>query len=132
MDLKQIETLISLGDIEGSVTSLTPVVENTPYAQEVLLLDSRYNRMRSDTRKGVVSGEEARIEMNKITAALTEIVNYLKKKQGNDKSTLANSINVNGHNNQIYVGVHDSTINHTTQNHSGSGDNVAGNKIVGK
>lgn len=132
MDLKQIETLISLGDIEGCVTSLTPVVENTPYAEEVLLLDSRFNRMRSETRRGIVTGEEARLEMNKIIAALLEVVNHLKKMQGHDNSTSAKSINVTGQNNQIYVGVHGSTINHTTQNHSGSGDNVAGNKIVGK
>lgn len=132
MDFQSIETLISLGDIEGTVESLAPIVQNTNYSQEILLLHSRYNRMRTETRKGIVSGVEARLEINKIAAALTEVVSDLKKQQGKDDSKSANTVHVSGNNNQVYVGIKDATINHTTQNHSGSGDNVAGSKIVGK
>lgn len=130
MNYQPIEAFIGFGDIEGAMTALTPVTHNTPNAQTILILQSRYSRMRADIQKGIVTGEEARIEMNKITASLTEIVEQLKKKQGGDNTVRESPITVTGNNNHIIVGAKDSTISHTTQNHYGSGDNVQGGKTV--
>jgi Effector-associated domain 11 len=131
MNFQPIEASIGFGDIEGAMTALIPVTRNTPNAQTILLLQSRHSRMRADIQKGIVTGEEARTEMNKIAASLTEIVEQLKKKQdGGDNSVTGNTFTVTGSNNHIIVGVNDSTINHSTQNHYGSGDNVQGGKTV--
>jgi Effector-associated domain 11 len=132
MEIQQIEDLILLSDIEGTFKSLTPLVENTIYAPDVIRLNSRFNDMRSGTKQRALSFEDALKEKNQITAALVDIVNQLKKNASGDTSTDSHTVSVNGTNNQVYVGVKNSTINHTTQNHSGSGDNVAGNKIVEK
>lgn len=132
MNFQPIEASISFGDIEGAMTALSPLTRNTSNAQTILILQSRYSSIRTDIQKGIVTGEEARIEKNKITASLTEIIEQLKKKQGGDNSTSTHNVNINGSNNQVYVGVKDSTINHTTQNHYGSGDNVAGGKTIEK
>jgi hypothetical protein len=130
MNFQPIEASIGFGDIEGAMTALVPVTRNTPNAQTILLLQSRHSRMRTDIQKGIVTGEEARIEMNKITASLTEIVEQLKKKQGGDSIITKSPITVNGNNNHVIIGAKDSTITQTTQNHYGSGDNVAGGKTV--
>ncbi len=133
MNFQPIEAFIGFGDIEGAMAALSPLTRNTSNAQTILLLQSQYSRIRTEIQRGIVTREEARIEKNKIMESLSEIVEQLKKKHdGSDNSVTGNTFTVTGSNNHIIVGVKDSTINHTTQNHYGSGDNVTGSKTVGQ
>ncbi len=59
----------------------------------------------------------------------TDFTEIIREKTSNEQNT--NTLNVTGNNNKTYQGLSNSTItdNSTNQSHTGSGDNIAGDKI---
>ena len=142
--LDQVRQFIKKDELALAIDLLSQLLKNNPALDELILHSARYSRITEQIRQGIVDFEQANIIQNQISDALIDMVRDMETNLvGNVTAqqelkqfseTLAPNIIINSKNivtgtikagGNVHVG--DKNI---TQHHTGSGDNVAGNKEV--
>ncbi|MEM6768869.1 MAG: hypothetical protein AAF655_28285 [Bacteroidota bacterium] len=97
-------------EILEAIGLLTPLLENTPKLQTLLLQESRYREVSSQLLNDEIDYQEGSTTRNKIHTALLDLVNYLKRReeegtfQPDIKKELAHAISVVGSGNLVNTG----------------------------
>ena len=137
--LGQAAELLKIPAISGAVTGLFSWLGNVftkePAKKRLNLFQQ--NKQSEETITELKSNLKYEIEGNEdLQKQLAEKLNEIEKlmKDNNVQSTVSNKISIKGDNNKAYQNIHNSTINDNSvrQTHTGSGDNVGRDKIVGK
>ncbi|MEM1323981.1 MAG: DUF3298 domain-containing protein [Bacteroidota bacterium] len=74
MKFKQIRQLVQDNDLEGALAALQDVVTDGALADELLIIISNYNAVKSNIRKNLLAFEEATIKENRIRNAVLELI----------------------------------------------------------
>ncbi len=143
--LDQVRQFIKKDELALAIDLLSQLLKNSPALDELILHSARYSRISAQIRQGIVDFEQANITQNQISDALIDMVRDIdmgivdnvtaqqELKQFsetfvpathiiNSKNVVTGNISAGG---DVHIG--DKNI---TQHHTGSGDNVAGDKIV--
>jgi hypothetical protein len=137
--LGQATELLKIPAIGGAVTALFGWLGNAftkKSAKEKLELirKNEANEEMLTELQGILKYEIEGNEdlQNELAEKLKEIEKLMKV--NGIQPTVSNKISIKGDNNKAYQNIHNSTINDSSvhQTHSGSGDNVGRDKIVGK
>ena len=131
--------LLKIPVIGSAVTGLFTWLGNAftkKSAKEKLALIEQ-NQHSEDTIIGLKANLETVLEDNDVLQnELAEKLNEIEKlmKENGVQSPVSNPISITGNNNKAYQNINNSTItdNSVRQTHTGSGDNVGRDKIVGK
>ena len=137
--LGQMTELLKIPVINGATTSFFSWLKSKftgSSAQEKLLLieQNEHSEATIIQLKGNIEGVlETNAELrNELAEKLKEIEKLMK--ENGIQPTVSNKISIKGNKNKTYQNINNSTISDisVSQTHSGSGDNVGRDKIVGK
>ena len=114
-------SLIGQGKLDQAIQSLSTFLKHTPAADEMVLHSARNQDLKKQIRQGTISLEEADVTKNKIRLAIMELLHEVEEaylQNPSVKAAVDSSLTRLAAEKKI------------TQIHYGSGDNVAGDKIV--
>lgn len=106
---------ISKDKIDEAISLLKACMADSPISAEIAIHSAKYSDLAKQIRLGTLSLEQTNIEKNKLRLALLDLAEELEKEISKE--------NPNG---QIH------NLKQPQQIHYGSGDNIAGNKIINK
>lgn len=115
--IENLNTLVAQGKIDEVLKKLQMLFKGSTKLNEVILHSSRYTDLKDQIRLGLLDYQTSEISKNKITLAILELIGELNEAVEKDATMMA-EFPGNDHAPKII------------QNHSGSGDNVAGDKII--
>ncbi len=142
--LDQVRQFIKKDELALAIDLLSQLLKNSPALDELILHSARYSRISAQIRQGIVDFEQANITQNQISDALIDMVRDMEESVANNPITeqelkqfnenFTPTIHINNSKNIVTgtinaggnVVIGDKNI---TQHHTGSGDNVGGNKI---
>jgi Effector-associated domain 11 len=107
---------ISSDKIEEAISLLKAFIANSPISAEVAIHSAKYSDLAKQIRLGTLSLEQINVEKNKLRLALLDLAEELEKEISIETQTNAQT----------------PTSKQPQQIHYGSGDNIAGNKIINK
>ncbi|MGK7942524.1 MAG: hypothetical protein AB4062_20665 [Crocosphaera sp.] len=133
--LTNIQTLIQQGDLQTAITQLLQLTENTPYHNEIILHAATLKQLQKSDRLHILSPEDIRREQNRLTYALLEVIqeinpNPTQTTHNNQQNTELLDIIKLLATKPIHVEAKAVSQGNINQTHSGSGDNVAGDKNI--
>jgi len=116
----QIDYLMSKDDLKGVIDLLHKVLKKSPKLDEAILHSARYSDLTKQIRLGVIDFEQANISKNRIRLAVLELVRDIEDACNSDESIL----------DEVSKIEQDNVLPRIGQWHTGTGDNVAGDKIT--
>jgi len=119
---EQIGNLIANDDLPKAISLLKKLLEKSPKLDEAILQSARFSDISKQIRLGIVDFEQASIAKNKIRFAVLDLLRDVEE-------SIESSSEI-----RIEVGKFEEENTQPTikQTHYGSGDNVAGDKIITK
>ena len=142
--LDQVRQFIKKDELALVIDLLSQLLKNSPALDKLILHSARHSRISAQIRQGIVDFEQANITQNQISDALIDMVRDMEESVANNPITeqelkqfnenFTPTIHINNSKNVVAgnisaggnVVIGDKNI---TQHHTGSGDNVGGNKI---
>ena len=115
--IKSLNNLIAKGNLKQAIKELQLLFNDSPKLTEIILQSTRYNNLKEQIRLGTIDLSFAQITENKITFAVLELLNEIDEISDDNQEVLKE---IEGHNTSTVI----------NQNHSGSGDNIGGDKII--
>lgn len=88
--LQQLKTYVQMDRIPEALEGLLELAQGTNSEQIVILQSASYNRLKREINSGVISSENAKIEMNRVVNALLYVIEQLQKElpdENNDSPT---------------------------------------------
>ena len=126
MDMKgfseRLGVLISSNQLDQALKEMRQLLNSSPKLKEVIIQSARYNELKEQIRMGTISYDNEQTTKANIMLALLELTNEIKEQTLEDETL---SLEVQDTISQILQP--SNTINQT---HSGTGDNIGGNKII--
>lgn len=119
---KHIGDLVGQNKLEEAIKRLKYFLKNSPKLNEIILQSARYKDITDQIRMGVVDFENAELTLNKIRFSILSILDEIEN----------NSSNSEIHKSLESFFLKDNLHHSISQQHSGIGDNVAGDKIIKK
>ncbi len=131
--LTNIQNIIQQGDLETAIIQLIQITENTRYHNEIILHAASLKQLQKSDRLNILSSEDIRRERNRLTYALLEIIQEINPNptqitNNNQQNRELLDIIKQLASKPIHVEAKAMSQGNINQTHSGSGDNVAGNK----
>ncbi|MEL6868040.1 MAG: hypothetical protein AAFP19_26690 [Bacteroidota bacterium] len=83
--LQDCENLIAKGNVNSAIKQLLLQKEQTKYKKELLSISSRWEKMRHDEMTGLLSSDESQRERSRLSAALLQLLEVLKKETQGEK-----------------------------------------------
>lgn len=111
--------LIGNNKIDEAIEYLHELLKSSPKLDELIIQSSRYNEVSKQIRLGLISYEDSNIAKNKIRFGLIDLVREIEEFSNQSEEIQDNIKEFQRKTNSKII-----------QNHSGSGDNVGGNKII--
>jgi MinD-like ATPase involved in chromosome partitioning or flagellar assembly/Flp pilus assembly protein TadD len=135
--VRQIRNYIAHDDLNSAIELLSDLLKDSPLLDKAILHSARYNGLIKDIRSGIIDYSSANIALNQIRYNILELLEEIIEQKHDDpkikkevetytqKNIVRDSIiKIGG---DFHLG--DSYFN-INQTHSGSGDNVSGDKII--
>lgn len=113
--ISTIRKQVEKDDLDAAIKSLGKLLDNSPNLDELIMQSARLSALKQQTRIGVLDYDIASTERNKIRNALIE---FIREIEGSLEKNIEISKEVNRYPSKI------------KQIHSGSGDNIGGDKII--
>lgn len=117
---ERIGSLIGKDDLETAIKEMSHLLKNTRKLSEVIVQSSRYTDLMAQIRMGTIAMNDANVTKNQIRFALMDLLREVEAGAAEDPSILAEISAVEMPRAQTII----------RQSHTGSGDNVGGDKIV--
>ncbi len=118
----RIGVLIRENQISKAIQEMSQFFQGSPKLRELIMQSARYNALKEKIRLGTILHEQAEVSNNKIMLALLDLAEESETFAAQDPALAAEA-------EQALTKLFQ-TNNTITQNHYGSGDNVAGDKII--
>ena len=118
---EKIFDLISKDKLKEAIKDLRELLKNHPALDHVIVESARYTDLTRQIRLGTLDFEEASKNKSKIRYALIDIIREIEEELDNNPS-LAKQVNSKKESNRPTTII--------KQRHSGTGDNVGGDKII--
>ncbi len=117
---EHIGNLIGKDDLQSAIRDMGQFLRNSPKLDEVILQSSRYTELMGQIRNGTISFEDASVGKNQIRFALLSLLREIEDNETANPEVRAE------------IEALDMPVAKTSirQSHSGSGDNVGGDKII--
>ncbi|MDJ0601654.1 MAG: hypothetical protein QNJ37_22760 [Crocosphaera sp.] len=131
--LSHIQTLIQQTDFPNAINQLLELTKDSNYYNEVILHSANFKELQKNDRQGILSPQDILQQKNRLTSALLDLINEL-------NSNITQPTNNNVQNSDLLdiikllankpINIENKAVSqgNITQTHSGSGDNVAGDK----
>lgn len=117
---ERIGSLIGKDDLKTAIKEMSHLLKNSNKLDEVILQSARFNDLSQQIRLGTILTENATVSKNQIRFALLDLLRDVEQNATADPSIRAEVEAVNFPTTQINI----------KQNHTGSGDNIGGDKII--
>ena len=117
-----IGNLVGQDKLKEAVNLLRKLLENSHRLNEVILQSSRLTGVEKQIREGTINFEDASLTKNKIRMAILSLTEEIRS-IGENHDEVKKEIN-------SYIKADENTSNRIQQNHSGKGDNIAGDKTI--
>jgi hypothetical protein len=135
--LTHIRNLIAKDDFPTAIQELSAFLKDSPHVDEAIQQSARYNDIMRQIRLGIVDFQTATLAKNQIRMGILDLLREIEERENepNIRAELAQyavKIEKNIANNSTLNAGGNVTIGDTTNtnNHSGSGDNVQGDKKI--
>jgi hypothetical protein len=124
--MNALQTLLAKGQSYNVLKALEPILQGTEEARTLILLMARWNGNENDYNKGVLSMDYYKMEVARINKSILSLMEQLEHVSPTDRQfAVAQQAQ------QIIQQIHHTYHNSVVQHHTGKGDNVAGNKVIG-
>lgn len=117
---EHIGSLIGQDKLKEAMDEMRALLSSSPRLDELILQSARYNDLTGKIRMGTVSFEEADISKNRIRFALLDLLREVENGANSDPDVLAELERAQLSEDKPII----------RQTHSGSGDNVGGDKVI--
>lgn len=117
---EKIGNLVGENKLDEAIELLSFLLKGSPKLNEVIMQSSRLTDLMRQIRNGTINFEDANITKNSIRMAILSLAEEIEEKITEDENLQKE---FNNHSGKIATPK-------IIQNHSGSGDNVGGNKII--
>lgn len=101
--LQNIQHTIAQGELELAIEQLASVVQKTSFEEERVQISANYASLKKQSRLGIISAENQRIQRAQISAALLSLLSDVEKRENtaeasteDTKPSNANVINIGG------------------------------------
>lgn len=125
MDIKKfaerIGDLLGKDELEVAIKELSNLMKRSGKLNEALIQSARLNDVMTQIRMGTISLEDANITKNQIRFAILSLLNEIEV-AAQDEEVVKELDKIEVTNSSILI----------QQHHTGSGDNIAGDKIITK
>ena len=116
---ERIGNLLGRDELEAAIKELSELMKRSGKLNKALVQSARLNDVMTQIQMGTISMEDANITKNQIRFAILSLLNEIEV-AAKDEAVLAELKTVEAPNSGVTI----------QQNHTGSGDNVAGDKII--
>ncbi len=117
---EKIGDLVGENKLDEAIELLSFLLKGNPKLNDAIMQSSRLTDLMRQIRNGTINFEDANITKNNIRMAILSLAEEIEEKVTKDENLQKE---FNHHSGKI-------TTHKIIQNHSGSGDNVGGNKII--
>ncbi len=117
---ERVGDLVGKDDLKGAIALLHQLMKNSPRLNEVILQSARLTDLTRQISMGTVDFKAANITKNKIRMAVLTLCSEIEENVSQNPDLQEE---MNQHSTEKYI-------TRIQQNHYGTGDNVAGDKVV--
>lgn len=117
---ERIGNLIGEDDLKTAISDMSQLLKNSKKLDEVIVQSARYTDLMNQIRRGTIDMDNADVNKNKIRFALLDLLREVETTAAEDPEIKAEINGIEEPRTQTII----------RQSHSGSGDNVGGDKVV--